>query len=311
LVIQTAHDILIDPQQKAKYDATRGRAGASRYPTASGVKGNPYSHVSQQYPAPPRRNAAPKGTTSGAERWNTRFSSGVPPTAKATSDAEAMKNNAKAFENMRNKSQQSAKSGINRKPEPPPPVPPRTESARQRAEASFGNRKSSGYYPQSTANGDEPYATNSNYQSRGEPRVSQPSATSKTTSEPMPDPLSQFREEANVDPRQSSPYTSQGGEKLNPFEGAIPTRSKSTRESSSQHFQGAAAAAFAYGAASHINDKSREANGGGRDSSSTHENAQNTTGSNPRRASLGSDLNQSYADSPCKLWPSRVRNSNS
>uniref|UniRef100_A0A8H7NNQ7 J domain-containing protein n=1 Tax=Bionectria ochroleuca TaxID=29856 RepID=A0A8H7NNQ7_BIOOC len=81
LVIQAAHDILTDPQKKAKYDATRTRSGAGRYASSSGVKGNPWSDVSQQYPVPPRRrnDHAPRTNPSrGAERWNTRFSAGVP-----------------------------------------------------------------------------------------------------------------------------------------------------------------------------------------------------------------------------------------
>jgi hypothetical protein len=47
----------------------------------------------------------------------------------------------------------------------------------------------------------------------------------------MPDPLSQFRDRDSwADPRQSSPYTSHGGEKTNPFDGIQINRAKSTRE---------------------------------------------------------------------------------
>lgn len=148
-IIQTAHEILSDPEQKAKHDASRGRG---RFPGASGVKGNPWSNVSAQYPPPPRRNNAnPRAPPSGAQRWQ-RFSTGVPPTAKqyTASDAESKKNAARAFENMRKGT--STKANDQPRP-PPPPPPPRTESARQRQEASFGARKT-GFHPRTTV-GDE------------------------------------------------------------------------------------------------------------------------------------------------------------
>lgn len=48
----------------------------------------------------------------------------------------------------------------------------------------------------------------------------------------MPDPLSQFRDrDAYADARQSTPYTSHGGEKTNPFDGVPLGRAKSSRES--------------------------------------------------------------------------------
>ncbi|KAF0640385.1 hypothetical protein NXS19_008668 [Fusarium pseudograminearum] len=239
-IIQTAHEILSDPDQKAKHDASRGRG---RYTGASGVKGNPWSNVSAQYPPPPRRNNAntsARATPSGAQRWQTRFSSGVPPTAKqyTASDAESKKNAARAFENMRKGT--SAKSNEQTRP-PPPPPPPRTESARQRAEASFGARKT-GFHPR-TAMGDEPPVSNSNYSSRPaserypqpyaqeDPKPAPPPTPQRPAPTAMPDPLSQFRDRDSwADPRQSSPYTSHGGEKTNPFDGIQINRAKSTRE---------------------------------------------------------------------------------
>ncbi|KAM5348108.1 hypothetical protein ACJ41O_007932 [Fusarium nematophilum] len=234
-IIQSAHEVLSDPDQKAKYDASRSRG---RYPTASGVKGNPWSNVSAQYPPPPRRNNAGTRTTpSGAQRWQTRFSTGVPPTAKqyTASDPEAKKNAARAFENMRKGS--TAKASEQPRP-PPPPPPPRTESARQRAEAAFGTRKT-GFHPR-TAMGDEPPVASSNYNSRTaserytqafpqeDPEEAPPAGPQPTTT---PDPLNQFRDRDSwADPRQSSPYTSHGGEKTNPFDGTPLNRAKSTRE---------------------------------------------------------------------------------
>lgn len=227
--------MLTDSQQRAKYDVTR-KSGGGRYTGASGVRGNPWSNVSQQYPTPPRRNNNPSArntTTSGADRWNQRFSSGVPPTARAhagaSNGAETKKNAASAFEKMRTPKA------------PPPPTPPRAEYARQRAEASFGGRagsRTSGYQPSATTYGDEPPVSNSNYTTRRDTSSAhpQPAAPPKPQAAPMPDPLRQFREEG--DPRMSSPYTTQSGEKTNPFDGTNVGRSKSTRETSSRPASG-------------------------------------------------------------------------
>ncbi|KAG5992351.1 hypothetical protein E4U43_003805 [Claviceps pusilla] len=201
-IIQAAHEILSDPAEKAKYDASLGRG---RYPGASGVRGNPWANAGAQFPTPPRRSnaatgAAPRNTQSnfknaqsGAERWQSRFSSGVPPTAKQRfgADPEAKKNAAKAFENMRKNAQQN-KPQSTEPPPPPPRQPPGTEYARQRAEASFGSRKS-GYYPRSTMPGDEPPVASHNY-SKFDRRDVPPPPPERPGPNPMPDPLSQFRE---------------------------------------------------------------------------------------------------------------------
>ncbi|KAM4056858.1 DnaJ domain-containing protein [Hirsutella rhossiliensis] len=180
-IIQSAHEVLTDPQLKAKYD-----------------------NVGQQFPPPPRRNTAARNATSGAQRWQSRFSNGVPPTAKqqAPSDAEAKKNAARAFENMRKSQAQ------------PPPPPPRTESARQRAQAAFGSRKA-GFQPHSSMPGDEPPVSGQNYYPRT--GTEQPRAPSPPPRKPhptaMPDPLNQFRARAGfADSRQSTPYSSHGDE---------------------------------------------------------------------------------------------------
>ncbi|KAH7160784.1 hypothetical protein EDB81DRAFT_642364 [Dactylonectria macrodidyma] len=234
-VIQSAHEVLSDPEQKAKYDATRTR---SRYPGASGVKGNPWANAGDAFPPPPRRNQPNRPAPSGAQRWQNRFSQGVPPTAKqyTTADHEAKKNAAKAFENMRKgPSQASAKPAEQPRPTPPPP-PPRTESARQRAQASFGSRRA-GYHPRSAMHGDEPPVTSSNYTSRPAPERFAPDGPNpgRPGPMPMPDPLSQFRDrDSSADTRQSTPYSKHGGEKTNPFDGVPLGRTKSTRETSRQ-----------------------------------------------------------------------------
>ncbi|RDA84711.1 hypothetical protein CP532_2771 [Ophiocordyceps camponoti-leonardi (nom. inval.)] len=236
-IIQSAHEVLSDPQQKAKYDVSFSRSG--RAPGASGVKGNPWQNAAQNFPPPPRRNST-RNAPSGAQRWQTRFSSGVPPTAKqqtASDSAETKKTAARAFENMRKSQFQSGAKSSSSQPEarppppppPPPPMPPRTESARQRAEAAFGSRKA-GYQPRSAMPGDEPSVSSQNYYPRSpaEPPQPPPQPPRRPVPPMMPDPLSQFRAR-----HQSMPYSSLGGEKTNPFDGAQPGRRGSVREPSS------------------------------------------------------------------------------
>lgn len=220
-IIQAAHEVLSDPEAKAKYDASFARSAASRYPASSGVRGNPWQNVSQQYPTPPRRGQ-PRTATSGAQRWNERFSAGVPPTAKQqTTPATA----ARAFESMR---KGGAKSGQQDRPVPPPPPPPRTEGAKKRAEASFGAKKT-GYYPRSNTPGDEPLVTNNNYSSSR--------MNAERAAEPVPDPLAQFREKSRteegfMDPQQNSSYTKDGSEKSDPSDNSPSNRAKSAKDPS-------------------------------------------------------------------------------
>ncbi|KAH8173018.1 dnaJ domain-containing protein [Sarocladium implicatum] len=242
--IQSAHEILGDPQSKAKFDATFSRRP---HVGASGVKGNPWSHVGEQFPAPPRRNngpgtrrtAPPPPQPTGAQRWQTRFASGTAPTAKQQSanDPQLKKNAAQAFEHMRKKPGPSGASP-SRPPRPasgqPPPMPPRNESARQRREASFGTRRA-GYQPGDRSGEDEPPVTRHSYHSSAKappPRPpKEPMTPQKDTSVPMADPLAQFREPASpLDPRPRMPYSNIGGEKTNPSEGQSPARAKSARE---------------------------------------------------------------------------------
>lgn len=220
-MIQSAHEILTDPTAKAKYDASR-RGG--RFGAASGVKGNPWAGAAENFPPPPRRSAAPKNPTSGAQRWSSRFAPGVPPTAKQynSADPETKKNAARAFENMR-KAQSSAKKPGQANPSQPPPMPPRSNTARQRAEASFGTRKTSAQ-SRPPMPPDEPQATNNRYSQQ---RTESPR---KSRQDPIADPLRQFREaDQYADQRQSAPYATPGGEKTNPFSGT-PGRAKSARE---------------------------------------------------------------------------------
>ncbi|KAK1641016.1 hypothetical protein BDP81DRAFT_126233 [Colletotrichum phormii] len=228
-VIQSAHEILTDPQQRAKYDAGRTR---SRYPTASGVRGNPWQNAGANFPPPPRRNATarnppPPPPPSGASRYR-NFASGTAPTAKTQTrdDPEAKRNAWHAFENMKGRASQSQPKPT-KAPETPKRPVPRTPSQKQRAEASFGRKP--GYTPHSPVPADEPPVNSSNYSTSSRHTNIFADNARRQQEAGVPDPLAQFRD--NSDSRQSTPYMSHGGEKLNPFDGISVGRAKSTRES--------------------------------------------------------------------------------
>lgn len=242
--IQTAHEILTNPEQKTKYDTNRSRA-TSRYPTASGVRGNPWQDAGSQWAPPPmRRPANPTRPSATASR----YASWAQPPKTSREDPT---DHAKAWDRMRPgaaarpgqnpagasayqaNSQKTAKAA-------PPPVPPRTEAGRKKQEASFGTRRTGFGQPVP----DEPPAPSSNYSStrRTENIFAQAAAQAQTRpvppkpapdtqtrqSRPVPppppgfdpiDPLSQQFQGASVDGRQRTPYSAHGGEKFNPFDG--------------------------------------------------------------------------------------------
>ncbi len=130
-----------------------------------------------------------------------------------------------------------------------PPPPPRTASQRQKAEASFGAKRSSGFYPQSPV-GDEPpaagtnnYATNRTHNrpyffgeqpdqpfSVPEPPAADQRRASTDGSAPARDGEDHsWLEESLLDGRLRTPYQTHGGEKLNPFDGIpVPTSSSTS-----------------------------------------------------------------------------------
>jgi len=117
------------------------------------------------------------------------------------------------------------------------PHTPRTASARQKQEASFGNKKP-GYYPSSPVGGDEGPASSKGYSTaanRFREGVAKAAAKERQGNEKSDDV------ENILDSRQSTPYHhTHAGEKLNPFERPnepnpdVPIRSGSTREPPSQ-----------------------------------------------------------------------------
>ncbi|KAK5658234.1 hypothetical protein OQA88_2209 [Cercophora sp. LCS_1] len=232
VVIQTAHEILTDPALKAKYDANRKRTS---YPTASGVRGNPYQNVAKDvndvWGAPPKRKPAPtRPMPTPYSNW------GVPqqPRPQQTDSQSNLRDHLRAWDRMRTSSSrqtptQSAASAST--PNPPPP-PPRTAYQARQQEASFGASKKAYAQPQPSPVADEPPAKNQHYTNSHSSNIFAAAANVKNQrpASAQVDPLSEQFSETFLDNRQRTPYASHVGEKLNPFEGATPTRAKSVRE---------------------------------------------------------------------------------
>ncbi|KAJ9158064.1 DnaJ domain-containing protein [Coniochaeta hoffmannii] len=233
--IQSAHEILTSPEQKAKYDAHRSRT-SSRYPTASGVRGNPWQDVASNFPPPPRRPPMPTRPSAAS-----RYSSWQTPAQKSPRDDPNAA--ARAWDRMRpGSSRQShhatgpsgstSNTGSRRtptRPMDPPPPPPRTEAQRKKAEASFGTRKTN--FTQAVP--DEPPAASSSYTTRRANVFSQAAEAAKqqkNAESDYIDPLSKQFQETFVDGRQRTPYSAHTGEKFNPFDGTNVNRGRSVRD---------------------------------------------------------------------------------
>jgi curved DNA-binding protein CbpA len=113
--IQSAHEVLTDPEQRAKYDNGRLRNSTTRTysgfgappPAPSGTRGNPWANAGSEWapppkPPPPRdhERRKPPPPSAGAQRYaNFATSNGTAP--KANQDAEARRKNYQAWESMR------------------------------------------------------------------------------------------------------------------------------------------------------------------------------------------------------------------
>ncbi|KAK9774772.1 putative J domain-containing protein [Seiridium cardinale] len=254
-VIQAAFEILTDPTLKRQYDEARNKAN-SRFPTSSGVRGNPWANAGSDFPPPPKRSGANTGTGSGTQprpppgaarysNWSTRTPRAS--TASQKNDPSSAKAHYEAWTNMRNNTNPNAQ----RKPPPTPGRPPtsaaresktsgsegipRTNSQRQKAQDSFGNSaRRTGFTPRSPGPGDEPPVTNNNYfttRTRTNIFPDEPASTTRQNhrASAAPDPLAQFRD-SFMDGRHSAPYATPGGEKTSLFGDGL-NRAKSTRES--------------------------------------------------------------------------------
>ncbi|KAI1327158.1 hypothetical protein F5Y16DRAFT_205266 [Xylariaceae sp. FL0255] len=245
--IQSAHEILSDETLRRQYD--EARRPSSRYPAASGVKGNPWQDVAKNFPTPPTRrppNSQPR-PASGAQRYE-NFAGSMPRNNRMPpkDDSQFRRSNADAWDNIRpNSSRRPPPPPPPNSTRPPPPTPgrsqpgraptsatrdtrpppnptaPQTAYQKQKAQASFGTSKKAGFVPRSANLADEPQVTSKNYTThRTHSRMYTESeeeypAESSTTSRDVPpvaDPLAQFREKV------STPYATPGGEKTNLFD---------------------------------------------------------------------------------------------
>lgn len=247
--IQSAVEVLTDPEQRAKYDSGRARAGrgvggsafASQARPASGfARGNPYANAGAEFPPPPRREARPKSQapppSAGASRYASNFGArpggypSAPKPAPPENDAESRRKTYEAWNRMRGEGRQPEPSAYE-KTRPPPPPPPQQKSAPPPIP------KRSGYAPNSAH--DEPPAANTSAYSTQRHRA--PTAKQDSYAEPPPrkqapaDPFKTFREKTGtpLEPRLSTPYAGRGnGEKTNPFESVNLGRSNTTRADS-------------------------------------------------------------------------------
>ncbi|KAH8884864.1 hypothetical protein GQ53DRAFT_381307 [Thozetella sp. PMI_491] len=245
VVIHEAMEVLTDPVQKQKYDTNRKRT--SRYPGASGVKGNPWQDVSSKFQPPPRRTAReprPAPTASGASR----YSNWAPPPNR--SPRENPTDHAKAWERMRPSSSGGRPAADSRQQSPRHPTRntesqsmPKTASQKQRAEASFGSStRRTGFVPASPM-GDERPVSNSNYfttkthtsifdvasaaaaAAKKNAQASQPAQGSDPT-----DPISEQFSDNFFDQRQSTPYANHVGEKTRVFDSVNLNRARTVRD---------------------------------------------------------------------------------
>ncbi|TVY37483.1 Meiotically up-regulated protein [Lachnellula subtilissima] len=265
--IQSAHEVLSEPSEKAKYDANRIRTtykASYSGGTASGVRGNPWSNAGSQWAPPPkaptaRNRAPPPPPSAGARRYDKFDAPKTSSSQYAYEGAEARKGTYEAWEHM--KGHTAKPSQTRTAPKPPPREPPRpakdyrkpppkpayeeyrdstsdTSPHRRSASTSASARK--GFMP-NTPGGDEPAAPRGAYfTTRAPPPEVPPRNPPPVNSANVgADPLRQFRDIEGDDKvpnleKRYTPYATHGGEKLNPFESANLNRSKSTREPSTK-----------------------------------------------------------------------------
>ncbi|TAQ90026.1 hypothetical protein B7494_g1637 [Chlorociboria aeruginascens] len=251
--IQAAHEVLSDPQERARYDVGRVRSSFrnSYAGTSTSRRGNPWSNAGSEFPPPPKappfRGGAPPPSKGAAKygKFATPQTSEGAQARKATYEA--------AYSNFRHRPQPAkdtpAPGQTRQSPKEPNAETPRSPRARTRASydefrEDMGpgstskrtqNMRKNGFVPGTTGGGDEPpapmgaYSTRPNRWPADPPQVPPRDPPSATAS---PDPLKQFREQADVhfEPRMSTPYATHGGERFNPFESTNINRSRSNRE---------------------------------------------------------------------------------
>lgn len=255
--IQAAYEVLIDPLERAKYDANRMANIFSCVQNArSGTdnKGNPWSHFGKDYPPPPKapttRHQKTPPTSNGARRYE-KFSTSRQSAYQATQEGpQARKATYDAWENMRS-NQGNDKTGNDQgKFRGAPDLPPRRRTSQsyrkekrpvsptqsktsdsskeidpknKDTSASRLSNNKKGFMP-STPGGDEMQAPRGHYSTQ-RPRNTPPPIPPRTDNQlksENPEIISGTNEkvkpEASFERRISTPYATHGGERLNPFE---------------------------------------------------------------------------------------------
>ena len=259
--IQSAHEVLTDPAQRAKYDADRIRAGGlhaympppptrkpnppQRSPTAANFAGAT-RFTTNEFPPPPRRpppsrtkttfaSSTPGGAESNWQYARTKPSHNGAKTSEE--DAQEKVNMFKAWDQMRN-SRARGPPGYVGRGEAPQQSPPKARTTWETA-PDTPNTKSGrvprrqGFAPSNSA-GDESQArhTSAYHHANGE----RPGGFMPPPPGPPPkkaDPLRAFKAQVGIDDsseRVSTPYATVGGERTY-FSSAGLGRSASTRTS--------------------------------------------------------------------------------
>lgn len=248
--IQSAHEVLTDPHERAKYDSNRVRTN-NIYKTGGNPRGNPWSNVSAQYPTPPKaptartRPPGPPPPSAGAQRYKHFEAPRQSANQSAQEGAEARRSTYEAWERMRDR----PPSGQAAFPKPASRKMPRdgheeNNTVKQNANSRSHTQTSphrKGFTP-NTPGGDEPAAPRTAYATHRE-KPAQAPPTTNDTQPPVYDRAtgdasrrySKAKSNLQFEPRMSTPYATHGGEKFNPFESININRSKSTRMPSNRY----------------------------------------------------------------------------
>lgn len=237
-IINTAQEVLTDATARAKFDAYRQRN--SRYPTASGLKGNPWQYTAQEvnsrFGAPPKRPPFPTrpAASNTASAGSTQYWAWAQKQKTKTDNAKA---NMEAWDRSRPQARPTqpsaaAAASASRPGMRPAPTaqqaPPRTAAQARRQEAAFGTRRT-GFAPTSPV-GDEPPVRNQHYNTSSKDTGAAPDTSKPRPQSAFVDPLSAKFNETFLDNRQRTPYAANVGEKTNPFEPLNVNRAKSMRD---------------------------------------------------------------------------------
>jgi curved DNA-binding protein CbpA len=221
--LQRAHEILSDPQQRAKYDADRAKAARIYSSFTSPTSGVPPTSAYSNFPPPPRRpapptaskTAFPKSPPSAGNNKGYRYGNFSTDDPWSSSDKEAKANAARAWREMKSPPSNTETGSFGRntrharansfQTEATKEVPPETKPRPKSGWEHFGNTnpnfpnpglsrantmrvpKRAGFAP-GTPGGDEPAARSSYFTSSREERTAPKTQTQYPPPPPRPPP---------------------------------------------------------------------------------------------------------------------------